>query len=112
MDQVPKQIGPWDYLPTEVNLEGILAEASAFSAQLEKLEELLETASDTEFFMAPPLWIDIEMEEEEELANTTLMGQVHNRFISIYPGALTSIPTLLYHRDKDKTMLEISFLKY
>ncbi len=107
-----KQIGPWDYLPTEVNLEGILAEASAFSAQLEKLEELLEMASDTEFFMAPPLWIDIEMEEEEDLVNLIPSRSAQTERLSIYPEAFSRIPSLLYQSEKEKTLLEVSFLRY
>jgi hypothetical protein len=51
-----------NYGPATVALESLLALLLA----AEKLDELLAAAAQAEFFMKPPLWIEIQMEEEEE----------------------------------------------
>ncbi|MCP3951032.1 MAG: hypothetical protein GY697_02240, partial [Desulfobacterales bacterium] len=60
------QIGPWDYLATEVDISAILASLATLSSAQQQLETLLDSTTASEFFMTPPLEIYIDMEEESE----------------------------------------------
>ncbi|MBW2610083.1 MAG: hypothetical protein JRC68_07040, partial [Deltaproteobacteria bacterium] len=65
------QIGNYIYTPDSEFVISMAVQAAAssmvaFSPQMESLEELLAALGGEDFFMAPPLWIDIEMEEAEE----------------------------------------------
>ncbi|MBN2062429.1 MAG: calcium-binding protein, partial [Deltaproteobacteria bacterium] len=76
IDDIPNrigdvQVGNYVYRPdtTVVYSQAIQAATTSivgFSPQQEALEELLSKTGGEDFFMAPPLWIDIQMEEEEE----------------------------------------------
>jgi hypothetical protein len=61
------QLGAYP-IPVDANLTGLLSTSAliVISPQQEALEELLRKSGGEDFFMTPPLWIDIEMEQEEE----------------------------------------------
>ncbi|HJX34074.1 MAG TPA: hypothetical protein VJ373_02775, partial [Desulfatiglandales bacterium] len=59
-------------IDVDANITGLLSTGAlvVVSPQQEALEELLRKSGGEDFFMAPPLWIDIEMEEEEDKEGT------------------------------------------
>jgi hypothetical protein len=55
-------------IDVDANITGLLSTSAlvVVSPQQEALEEMLRKSGGEDFFMAPPLWIDIEMEDEED----------------------------------------------
>jgi hypothetical protein len=59
-------------ISVDANITGLMTSQAmlVISPQQEALEELLRKSGGEDFFMTPPLWIDIEMEEEEDKEDT------------------------------------------
>jgi len=89
-----------------VSFEGLIAAA----LKQEEIDALLRAAAQAEFFMKPPLWIEIMMEEEEEEGGCDPNSPDYEECLKrrqtswIEPGLLRSlerIPTLLYGENEE-----------
>ena len=86
--------------------------------QQEAIEELLSAAGGEDFFMAPPLWIDIEMGEggDEELGeegSDDEFGSLENPSIYGVPDIknLKEMPTLLGETMNNDGLPKLSYLR-
>jgi hypothetical protein len=103
------QIGVFQIDP-DANIMGLLSSSAlvVVSPQQEALEELLASSGGEDFFLAPPLWIDIEMEEEEEKEETEEeFDEFGDEFTLLQSPYMFGTPDLMNVRD----MPSVSFLE-
>ncbi|MBW1912224.1 MAG: hypothetical protein JRI43_03430 [Deltaproteobacteria bacterium] len=110
------QVGKVKYFPSgEIDTGSVLATAAGvMSPQQAALEELLSGSGGEDFFMAPPLWIDIEMgeEEEEEFEGEEGFTSLQQPYFYGSPDLknMRNMPTLLGGLEKED-LLRLSSLR-
>ena len=116
------QVGNYMYSPeVEAFIPLSVLSSSAMvvvTPQQEALEELLSMLGAEDFFMAPPLWIDIEMGEEGEFEEEVdeeadEFTYLQRPYLYRLPGfkKLIDMPTLL-GEEKEEGLPRLSYLRY